>query len=284
MVISMIKTLKGMIYRRISYMKWAMQKRQIKIQLDGNKDIASEISESDKIVIISPHPDDELISCFNTILQFNKKCTIIYAGLTGYNPEDKKVRTNEFQLFCTVADVECIVLNDDWTADILDVFLNTKFDAVFIPSCIDWHWEHRKVCSVVMQALDNCNYGGKLFWYQVTVPIPAERITHFKKFDSIASKNKWQLFKKVYISQNFMPLYRLKQTENRYLIKNKRCYAEVFWEIPIKEGKRIVNALIDMADFLDSGKSKINNLLQISEFSNFISKELSIDENKNNRY
>ena len=280
----MIKKIKSKIYRKINCLEWTRQKQQIKIQLDDIIDISSEILESDKIVIISPHPDDELISCLNTILHFNKKSTIVYTGLTGYNSDEKIVRTKEFQSFCNDIDVECIILDEDWKASIANIFLNTRFDAVFIPSYIDWHWEHREVCSVVTQLLDSCNYRGKLFWYQVRVPIPTERITHYNKYDNVAAKNKWKLFKKVYKSQNFMPLYRLKQTENRYVMKNKRCYAEVFWKITVYDSKYIVDAISNKTDFLDNGKNKINNLLQILEFSNYISEEIKIDEKKNNRY
>lgn len=269
----MIRRLKGEMARKINCVKWLMQKQKIGIELDGCKNINSEISQGDKILIISPHPDDELISCFNTILRFGGQCTIAYTGLTGYEYNEKAIRTKEFKAFCDVVGVESILLGKEWESSVFKILKNRKFDVVFIPTFIDWHWEHRDVCAVMTQVLNECNYSGKLFWYQVTVPIPTAQITHYNIYNRIGEKNKWQTFKEIYKSQSFMPLYRMRQTDNRYILKNKRYYAEVFWKMTISDSQNLIEAIGKKTDLLDSGKSKINDLLQILGFVDCVLEE-----------
>ncbi len=124
----------------------------------------------DRVLCLSPHPDDVEISMTGTVIKFNETKFDIYC-LTYGTPSDQTSNLNriiEVESFWKAINLENVNLitpknnfvlrlmtEDEWITQIEKEVLNTgqfKHDAIFGPTIDDSHFEHRIVNSF-MEAL-----------------------------------------------------------------------------------------------------------------------------------
>ncbi len=212
--------------------KWKRQSEKRIIRLDQAKAIQDEIklSADEKILIVVPHPDDELIACDGIIRRFKDNVVVFYSGMLGGNnsEENKRTRTAEFIKYCESVGAEYIVSNDDVYNGLECVIAKDKFKFIFAPAVVDWHEEHRKLFAYTVEINEKQKQKAKVFCYQVTVPIPQEYVTHYLQMTKKEQKRKWQNFRKIYLSQCHMPVWRFKIAERSFVRRKERVFCEVF--------------------------------------------------------
>lgn len=233
-----------------------------------------------KILMMVPHADDELISSY-TVLSNAKDVTVYYCGFTGSNhtEENRKIRRNEILKLCAELRVE--VIEGNGTCENLgDVLSKGNFDTILLPSIVDWHPEHRKISYMISDICEASGITPDIFTYSVTVPNESRREVFCVSLTEEQLRRKYELFKKIYLSQKVMPITRLKLNErvNGY---HAGCYAaECFLRFAYEELEQMIEVVRPLdsdspvKEYGMSLKKGLNDLLNVravsSDFYNWV--------------
>ena len=217
-----------------------------------------------KVLVISPHADDELIGCHELLKLDNIEAKMLYVGLLGYQKDNATVRQkrlDEYLAYCEKVYRKCRICSKDWKNDIREEIHNGYTD-IFVPSIIDWHWEHREVSYTVIKYVIENDLPINVFFYQVTVPLSC--ISNY----SIANDHKWNVFLEVYKSQSFMPIQRFKLFSGCYEINGIKKTIEPYYQLTKNDMNSIIYEyeLTNMKQ-LDDSKKWINNFTKIRQIS-----------------
>ena len=129
-----------------------------------------------RIMIIAPHPDDEIISCGGTILKYQdlgSEITIVVAtsGIGGYaqNSQKKTVldrRREELTLVKEILECNMIELNyedvnvsREKIAKMTNLIREEKPQVILIPHFSDFHRVHRHLSYICREAIYHCTTG-----------------------------------------------------------------------------------------------------------------------------
>jgi len=161
-----------------------------------------------KIIIFSPHPDDEIIWCGWTIAKAKRmwhEISIVYLSFWEYsspNIESKKLKLvrkkealkvidffwiSKKNVFFLWIEDNAISANDlDSMKKIIEIIRNFKPDIAYIPNRKDNYFDHSQSWILVLRALDMAwsnnffEYGGK--WFRVNNILEYEIYTTFNKY------------------------------------------------------------------------------------------------------
>ncbi len=126
--------------------------------------------ENERIVIFSPHPDDETISCGGYIQRANENKSIVFIVLiTDGNRRHKKlIRYEEFRkatsllgvneenlIFLNYPDGKLFKYKNELTEDFFEIIENLKPNKVFIPVSYDNHRDHKISGEILREVLSN---------------------------------------------------------------------------------------------------------------------------------
>ena len=224
-----------------------------------------------KILMMVPHADDELISSY-TVLNNVNDVTVYYCGFTGSNhTEDNRIiRRNEILTLCSELNVE-VVEGNGMCENLEDVMSKGIYDTILLPSLVDWHPEHRKVSYMISDACEALGITPDIFTYSVTVPNESQRVVFCVPLIEEQLRKKYELFKKIYLSQKVMPINRLKLNEriNGYHAGcyAAECFAELGFDIWRKMAKRmsVIESEEDSREsaLVNSLKTNLNNLVSV---------------------
>lgn len=142
------------------------------------------IKENEKILIVSPHPDDESIGVGGLLSLFPKQCEIIVMtdgryGNADYAPDEMiNIRKKEFisAMDCVGVSVYQFFAYEDGT-----LLQNKKcfsridfscYSYVFVPNPHDNHGDHTACCEYVIDSLrKRGRHGIRVFQYEVHTPL-----------------------------------------------------------------------------------------------------------------
>lgn len=139
------------------------------------------INKKDRILVVSPHPDDESIGCGGVLSLYRGNCDVLLAT-DGYrkdldNKEASKIRVNEFinatdyldvneRIFLHIPEGEIISHYSDFQK--ID-FQNYKY--IFVPNRFEAHKDHADLYKVMTKTLRNQRFTGDLLEYEVWTTI-----------------------------------------------------------------------------------------------------------------
>lgn len=231
-----------------------------------------------KILMMVPHADDELISSY-TVLSNVNDVTVYYCGFTGSNHTEgnRIIRRNEILKLCSELNAE-VVEGNGMCENLGEVLNKGNYDTILLPSLVDWHPEHRKVSYMISDVCDALGITPDIFTYSVTVPNESQRVVFCVPLTKEQLRRKYELFKKIYLSQKVMPITRLKLNEriNGY---HAGCYAAeciVEYDFSIwgkmAERMRVIESDEDSREsaLVNSLQTNLNNLVSVR----IVSKEL----------
>lgn len=199
-------------------------------------------NKSDKIIIIAPHADDELISSYQLITKYKNNIELFYCGYTGYNDNQSiyDLRLSEFISFWKSQNVKYYISSRDVQQSLNQKLSDFKPDYVFIPYIIDWHSEHRKISEMLLKSDFN---DFTVVFYTISVPINNQLINYYVPMEKNDYKKKWNDFYMAYKSQKSQPVRRYKYNERINKIKDRKIYAsEVFAMLTYKEFKKMATS------------------------------------------
>lgn len=206
----------------LSQIKNMFQKRKIE-----NPILELNISEHKNILIIAPHPDDEVIGCGGIIQKYvSQKSKVILLFITvedhrsivkpvtirGQNKrfleskEAKKYLNYSEAFFLEIP--ERTINESDSTVDkikstILNLFEKERIDTVYIPNYFDLNPDHRIICKISLQIINeyvahnNSFLLSSIFIFEVWGPVEATHVCYISKEEF----NKKKLSMKCYETQ-----------------------------------------------------------------------------------
>lgn len=146
--------------------------------LDINiKPMELKIRETDKCLVLAPHPDDESIGCGGVLSLYPNNFEIVC--LTYGN--ENSIRETEMQKAMTSSNIKykMLGLKDKKISQGFDSFKNidiSNFDIIFIPYIYDQHKDHKSVSLLLYKLLEKSKYKKnlKIAFYEVwsTINMP----------------------------------------------------------------------------------------------------------------
>ncbi len=133
-----------------------------------------------KIMIISPHPDDECImSSLALRLQLENKAKVTNIAVTlGSKKERKKERLSELKKACKELQFNLEVLSDNWDKklpELIQAIKKNKPDLIIAPHLYDGHETHIKTAKLVKEAIGHVKKFSAIiawseYWAQLKKP------------------------------------------------------------------------------------------------------------------
>lgn len=269
MLLRYLKKLYGYFHKMQQHIGWYVQYNMISKE---NTIIAlsSKNRRFERILIIVPHADDELIGCYQFMKSTQTRVCLFYCDMTGStdNETNKHIRRKEFERLCSENGFEYVISDDIIDQSLQRVIEEYDPNAILLPSIVDWHPQHREVNNISRIVLCNIDNKPKIIWYQVTVPIEYKWANYYVPMNKKQQNEKWEMFSYVYKTQKKMPLMRLKYNE-RIAGKQRGEYAaETFCVLDYDRwlycldlvGELIKEHQMDL-------KAGINNLLRIRDMA-----------------
>ena len=214
MIIKIIRFIR----HKLRWQKWRRQLRNLPgntIRIEVNrKYCTAEVP----ILVIAPHADDELIGCHQLIKNNPKDTTVLYCGYLGSNPTEDNRRVREKEIKNYTANQGCRLFESSPPRienDLKNLIKEIRPATIFVPSFVDWHDEHRLVNIILRSALNDIDYQGKIGWYHVSLPIPANIVNSVSVMTEREHSEKWLTMRKCYPSQLHMDIKRFQFVERQ---------------------------------------------------------------------
>jgi hypothetical protein len=237
----------------------------------ANNKIEFKFLPENKILVLVPHADDELIGCYQLLSLYPGNIKLFYFGFTGTTKsiENKNKRLEEIKKLSEIMDIDIIVSECDHAGKLFSTIKAYCPEYIFVPSFIDWHNEHIDCNTILQEVLLNSKDKAKIVLYQISVPISDTHITHYIPMNYSEQNAKWELFKHIYYSQKHLPLYRFSLQERINGVLFHSYAAEVYMVLSLKKWDEYMRR---RSQSINSGKlallqNYINNLDKIREVS-----------------
>lgn len=210
-------------------------------------------------LVVAPHPDDEVCACGGVVLLHRQHADrVLVAYVTdgrrstawGLVPEEMAERRRlEAEAAAQALDVEARWLGlaeGDWPTETLVTHLESLLrelepDWVYVPSCVDYHPEHRRVAGAVALAVERAVQHGlrapRVRVAQNQVPLTAALTNLVADTSTVAERALAAL--ELYRSQRgaIVPYLRIKRYTARFYGFARQ--GEELWELSAEEYRRL---------------------------------------------
>jgi LmbE family N-acetylglucosaminyl deacetylase len=161
----------------------------------------SEIPQNKKIIVFSPHPDDDAIGMGGTIIELVKNgnkvlCVYITSGVSARNAvkgdmpveEKEKIRRTEAERaskilganihFLNIPYFHGLTVKNEHVEKIIKLLEKENPDVIFAPHKHERHPTHKASMSIVLRALERCNLTNlnEIWFYEIVTPIRTPNI------------------------------------------------------------------------------------------------------------
>ncbi len=147
-----------------------------------------EAGDRKRVLVLSPHPDDELIGCGGALLELQKQGAEIHivqmtegVGCKAFSCEpesiQRSIRWNEAQRvadqlgfkvhFLSTGESGALQVDDSTTQRVLDIFLRLRTSLVFVPALSDLHLEHRLTHEIFLNVSARLDWNVQAWAYPV---------------------------------------------------------------------------------------------------------------------
>jgi len=205
------------------------------------------INEYNKILVVVPHADDELIGCYNFIKKNNKKIKLFYCGYLGTktNYLNKNIRLKEFIGVCDYLNVDFSISQGNLKDELYKEILDYSPDLILLPYYLDWHEEHREVNYLIYAIIKKYNKRliQKIGCYKISTPIPASQVNFIVSLAKKDLNEKKKVFYKYYRSQKYLPLNRFFYEDRAYGRLFKLYAAEIYSIFDIDTWKKKIELI-----------------------------------------
>jgi LmbE family N-acetylglucosaminyl deacetylase len=212
-----------------------------------------------RILVVAPHPDDEVVGCAGTLLlhvRDGDSVCIAYitdgsgsrAGRLGMEEmrRQRKLEAEASAKFLQVDRVKWFGLTEgSWTYaelqnSLLDVLRQTSPQLIYAPSQVDFHPEHRKVAhglSLVLSKESVVPSEAVVRVFQIQVPLAPPLVNRIVDCSGVGRKVEAAL--KIYRSQpaSLAPALRMRHYAARFY--GLAGHAEEFWQMPVMDYCRL---------------------------------------------
>lgn len=211
-----------------------------------------------RVLILSPHPDDDIIGCGGTIHKYHQKGTEITSvymtdgrkGNPGYNEKELvSIRREEARKASTIIGIDNLIFLDNRDSELsptskvieklAKIIKDLKPEAVFLPFLLDNHPDHIATNHIFVQSIKDYDDSIACFGYEIWTPLSALNCI-VDITDQIEVKRKAMEQFRIQIEQfniveAFIGLSRYRGT--MHMLSDK--YAEVFLKCSAAEYNRL---------------------------------------------
>ncbi|RKI79318.1 hypothetical protein D7V90_15980 [bacterium 1xD42-87] len=203
------------------------------------------VKESDRILIIAPHPDDECIGAGGILAMYSALCRVLVLtdGRQGQGdaaPEiEKEIRKQEFareMQFLGITDYQMLEYEDGTLmqhTDCLERVDLSCFTKVFVTGIHDGHPDHTAACVSVFQALRRQSIDEiEIYLYEIHAPL--REVTHLLDITEVMER-KQELIRFHQSQLGTLPYDRLAKSMAEYRALQNRMrdrYVEAFACMP----------------------------------------------------
>ena len=197
------------------------------------------------VLVIAPHPDDDIFGCGGTIslhVEQGDKVKIVY--LTGKGTLREEEAKSAIKVL-GVTDVQFLNLKDGAISankktvlELSDLISEDKPEIIDAPSFLDPNKDHFEAANILAQALKKVPYSGTIFLYEVWSPIYTNRLVVIDKTFEAKSKamsmHKSQLKDRDYLSamiglaQYRAGMFNAGKYAEAFFACNKELYIQLF--------------------------------------------------------
>lgn len=147
----------------------------------------NQLIDADNILILAPHPDDEIMGCGGTIIKYHKKGSAIHIlylsdGRFGVSGQDTNSRKSEAlaikeiiptvkQYFFYFEDSSLSENIGDLQLSIQKLITAIKPDIIFTPWILDHHDDHIATTIALAKAIESENTESILSMYEIMSPV-----------------------------------------------------------------------------------------------------------------
>lgn len=211
--------------------------------------ISNDLPSNKKIVIVAPHPDDEVIGLGGTLLRLlREKCTVEIIYMTSGKLSEKKIREQELKNVCTLLNVRFHIIGGVagdklfGSEKIAEVIKNLNPGIIFMPFILDDNADHRKTHNQLIIALKGLSNKNKInnikIWsYQIYGPIIVNKVIDISNV--INHKKKLiKLYKSQFKSRDWEHYTTgMNAWNSRFLSNRNKVWAECFFVQSMKDYK-----------------------------------------------
>ncbi len=170
--------------RLSSWWRWYMSRLQFPRLID--------LPPGDKILVLSPHPDDDAIGLGGTLVKHHQAgcflTTLVLtdgaAGVPGGDPKEVKgTRRSETEAAARHLGIQRLIFweepdgalaaNARNAERLRETLVETRPELVYIPSFLEFHPDHRVITHLLEMALEGLPWGFMCGVYEASTPIPA---------------------------------------------------------------------------------------------------------------
>ena len=253
--------------KTVYYIRWRLSwiNTLRNFRRDINKDFIPKLDIANKkAVAFIPHADDELIG-LGTLLSSNKSIELIYFGYLGTNNTDENynIRMAEFSKYCSFSNIKYSI----YAASSIKKIKEAKI--ILLPSLVDWHEEHRKLNFLLKDICSAYELHPQIIWYNISVYCSILDKAKYVFQGHKEQRKKFRDFKKIYVSQNSLPVLRFMIKERLYGKEVNMYSAEKFLCFKFDEWIRVIDRFESNHfddDFIEI-KKYINDLQRVDKIS-----------------
>ena len=270
----MISIFKKKTLKLFYHVKWWIQSRKL-IRNKYKYKKTSKIELCQPSLLIVPHADDELIGCYSLISGHHIK-DVVYCRFS--EKEMGETRLQELKEFLAITESNLYVSNGILQDDIWCLLKKNKYNSIFLPSPLDWHYEHRCLSHLLLNIISYIpNYNPDVYLYSITVPHCDFGNLRYGILSDQNQKKKWGEFVRCYKSQLHLPIRRFQYKEKiQGSFCSQKVAVELFMKLTIDELRFFYSKCKDREKYLDKCASYINDLERIFQISQDFSKNLTL--------
>jgi len=142
--------------------------------------------KSGRVLVLAPHPDDEVLGCGGTIIKHVQAKDPIKIIFLADNKENFMARRKEAKNSLNILGVKDynflgfsdgrLVAGRKEIKDISSIILSFKPDIIYAPYFLDSHPDHQATAEILLQAIKKIKFNGAIWSYEIWTPTFANRI------------------------------------------------------------------------------------------------------------
>ena len=147
-----------------------------------------DITETDRILVVAPHPDDESIGCGGLLAKYGAQCEVWVLTDGRYGGKEDEETVKEIRTIELSNAMQELGINKLRKFDVYDLHLFERedllvneglsvFTKIFVSYRFDEHTDHEMSYKIVKRAMTENNLTAELYEYEVWTPL--QRATHF---------------------------------------------------------------------------------------------------------
>jgi LmbE family N-acetylglucosaminyl deacetylase/glycosyltransferase involved in cell wall biosynthesis len=149
-----------------------------------------------KVLVIAPHPDDEVFGCGGTLSMLHDSESIVTTivvtnGVLGGDNADGKLietRAEESRVAASILGLDAPIFwgvpdrgvdyGEVLIGRLSEVILETDADLIFLPSPTEWHPDHQAIAFAGAEAIRRLGGKRQAVFYEVSAPLPSPNLIY----------------------------------------------------------------------------------------------------------